>query len=77
MAALIRKRIANEVAFSYSGEAYFYAWARQRAQMVAATVSAPKGSFDGERQSVDAGEGHTVLPDPHAAQARQVGACGA
>ncbi|WP_236697137.1 hypothetical protein [Sphingomonas sp. Leaf257] len=42
MAALIRKRIANEVAFSYSGEAYFYAWARANAKMVAAPFGAVK-----------------------------------
>lgn len=40
--ALIKKRIANEVVFGYSGEAYFYAWARQRAQMVAAPFGAIK-----------------------------------
>ncbi|MET4896874.1 hypothetical protein RN629_06805 [Sphingomonadaceae bacterium jetA1] len=42
LAALIRKRIANEVAFSYSGEAYFYAWARANAKMVAAPFGAVK-----------------------------------
>lgn len=42
MAALLKKRIANEVVFGYSGEAYFYAWARQRAQMVAAPFGAVK-----------------------------------
>lgn len=41
-AALVKKRIANEVVFGYSGEAYFYAWARQRAQMVAAPFGAVK-----------------------------------
>lgn len=40
--ALIRKRIANDVLFGYSGDAYFYAWARQRAQMVAAPLGAVK-----------------------------------
>jgi hypothetical protein len=40
--ALIRKRIANEVVFGYSGEAYFYAWARARARMVAAPFGAVK-----------------------------------
>jgi len=42
LAALIKKRIANEVAFAYSGEAYFYAWARARSQMVAAPFGAVK-----------------------------------
>lgn len=40
--ALIRKRIANEVLFGYSGDAYFYAWARARAKMVAAPFGAVK-----------------------------------
>jgi hypothetical protein len=35
LAALIRKRIANEVVLSYSGEAYFYAWARANARVAA------------------------------------------
>ena len=42
LAALIKKRIANEVLFGYSGEAYFYAWARARARMVAAPFGAVK-----------------------------------
>ena len=42
MIALIKKRIANEVVFGYSGEAYFYAWARSRARMVAAPFGAVK-----------------------------------
>ena len=42
LGALIKKRIANEVVLGYSGEAYFYAWARQRAQMVAAPFGAVK-----------------------------------
>jgi hypothetical protein len=42
LVALIRKRIANEVVLGYSGEAYFYAWARQRATMVAAPFGAVK-----------------------------------
>jgi hypothetical protein len=42
MAALHKKRISNEVLFGYSGEAYFYAWARQRTQMVAAPFGAVK-----------------------------------
>ena len=40
--ALIKKRIANEAVFGYSGDAYFYAWARQRATMVAAPFGAVK-----------------------------------
>ncbi len=42
LVALIKKRIANEVVFGYSGEAYFYAWARSRAKMVAAPFGAVK-----------------------------------
>ncbi|WP_294334939.1 hypothetical protein [uncultured Sphingomonas sp.] len=42
MIALHKKRIANEVLIGYSGEAYFYAWARQRTQMVAAPFGAVK-----------------------------------
>ena len=41
-AALIKKRIANEVVVGYSGEAYFYAWARARAHLVAAPFGAVK-----------------------------------
>ena len=42
LTALLKKRIANDVVLGYSGEAYFYAWARQRAQMVAAPFGAVK-----------------------------------
>ncbi len=42
LVALIKKRIANEVVLGYSGEAYFYAWARARAKMVAAPFGAVK-----------------------------------
>ena len=42
LAALIKKRIANEVVFGYSGEAYFYAWARARTTLVAAPFGAVK-----------------------------------
>jgi hypothetical protein len=42
LVALIKKRIANEVVFGYSGEAYFYTWARARAKMVAAPFGAVK-----------------------------------
>ncbi len=44
-AALLRKRIANEVVLGYSGDAYFYAWARQRTQMVTAPFGAVKDSM--------------------------------
>ncbi len=37
-----KKRISNDVVMGYSGEAYFYAWARQRAQLVAAPFGAVK-----------------------------------
>lgn len=40
--ALFKKRIANEIVIGYSGEAYFYAWARARAPMVAAPFGAVK-----------------------------------
>lgn len=42
LVALHRKRIANDVVLGYSGEAYFYAWARQRTKMVAAPFGAVK-----------------------------------
>lgn len=42
LVALIKKRIANEVVFGYSGEAYFYAWARARTALVAAPFGAVK-----------------------------------
>ncbi len=42
LVALIKKRIANEVVFGYSGDAYFYAWARAKAQMVASPFGAVK-----------------------------------
>jgi hypothetical protein len=41
-AALLRKRIANDVVIGYSGEAYFYAWARARTHIVAAPFGAVK-----------------------------------
>jgi hypothetical protein len=41
-AALNKKRIANDVVLGYSGEAYFYAWARSRGAMVAAPFGAVK-----------------------------------
>lgn len=42
LAALMKKRVANEVVFGYSGEAYFYAWARARLSMIAAPFGAVK-----------------------------------
>ncbi|USU07729.1 hypothetical protein NF700_11530 [Sphingomonadaceae bacterium OTU29MARTA1] len=42
LVALIKKRIANDVVMGYSGEAYFYAWARQRTRLVAAPFGAVK-----------------------------------
>lgn len=42
LAALFKKRIANEIVIGYSGEAYFYAWAVARARMVAAPFGAVK-----------------------------------
>ncbi|WP_193753016.1 hypothetical protein [Sphingomonas endophytica] len=40
--ALIRKRIANDILVGYTGDAYFYAWARARLEMVAAPFGAVK-----------------------------------
>jgi len=40
--ALVKKRIANDVVLGYSGDAFFYAWARSRAKMVAAPFGAVK-----------------------------------
>ncbi len=42
LAALTKKRIANDVVMGYSGETYFYAWARARAKIVAAPFGAVK-----------------------------------
>jgi hypothetical protein len=56
--ALIKKRIANDVVFGYSGEAYFYAWARAHAKMVAAPFGAVK---DVSILSAIAGNGVTLL----------------
>ncbi len=41
-AALLRKRIANDMVVGYSGEVYFYLWARSRMRMVAAPFAAVK-----------------------------------
>ena len=56
--ALNKKRIANDVVLGYSGEAYFYAWARERARMVAAPFGAVK---DVSILSGIAGNGATIL----------------
>lgn len=56
--ALYKKRISNEVLVGYSGEAYFYAWARQRTQMVAAPFGAVK---DVTIQSAIAGNMMTLI----------------
>ena len=42
LAALTKKRIANDVVVNYSGEAYFYSWARRHATLVAAPFGAIK-----------------------------------
>lgn len=39
---ILRKLVANELLLGYSGEAYFYAWARARMNMVAAPFAAIK-----------------------------------
>ena len=57
-AALHKKRIANDVVLGYSGEAYFYAWARARANLVAAPFGAVK---DVSLLSAIAGNGATIL----------------
>lgn len=41
-AALIRKLVSNEVLFGYSGEVYFYSWARRHAPIVGAPFGAIK-----------------------------------
>jgi hypothetical protein len=40
--ALIRKRVSNEVLLGYSGEIYFYAWARRNAAITTAPFGAIK-----------------------------------
>lgn len=42
LAALVKKRIANDLIVNYTGEAYFYSWARTRARFVAAPFGAIK-----------------------------------
>jgi hypothetical protein len=41
-AALLRKLVSNEILLGYSGEAYFYTWARRRAQLITAPFGAIK-----------------------------------
>lgn len=41
-AALLRKLVSNEVLFGYTGELYFYSWARRHANIVAAPFGAIK-----------------------------------
>ena len=41
-ATLMKKRIANNVVIGYSGEAYFYAWARARLKLVTAPFGTVK-----------------------------------
>lgn len=73
LAATLKKRIANEVIFSYSGEAYFYSWARANARMVAAPFGAVKdvsilSAMAGNAatlalMAVSIPLGHALLPD--------------
>jgi len=42
LAPLVRKLIGNEILLGYVGEAYFYAWARRHAEIVAAPFGAIK-----------------------------------
>lgn len=42
LASLLRKLVSNEVLLGYSGEAYFYTWARRHARLVAAPFGAIK-----------------------------------
>ena len=42
--ALLKKRIANDALVGYSGDAYFYSWARQRSRIVSAPFGAVKDS---------------------------------
>lgn len=41
-AALLRKLVSNEVLFGYSGEVYFYSWARRHAPIIGAPFGAIK-----------------------------------
>jgi hypothetical protein len=42
MAALLRKKVYNDLLLGYLGEAYFYTWARRRVDLVAAPFGAVK-----------------------------------
>ena len=42
IAALLRKRLSNDLLIGYSGELYFYTWARRRADLSAAPFGAIK-----------------------------------
>lgn len=57
-AALNTKRITNDVVLGYTGDVYFYAWARARARLVAAPFGAIK---DVTLLSGIAGNGATIL----------------
>ncbi len=57
-AALIRKLVSNEVLLGYSGEVYFYTWARRRAEVAAAPFGAIK---DVAILSAVAGNGLTLV----------------
>lgn len=57
-AALLRKLVCNELLLGYLGEAYFYTWARRRAEMTAAPFGAIK---DVSILSAMAGNGVTLV----------------
>jgi len=42
LGVLLRKGVINEIVFGYSGEAYFYLWARERGQLTNAPFAAIK-----------------------------------
>lgn len=55
---IVKKTVANDVVFGYSGEAYFYAWARQHANLTATPFGAVK---DVSILSAIAGNAFTLL----------------
>lgn len=57
-AALLAKRISNEVLLGYSGEVYFYGWARRHAKIAAAPFGAIK---DVSMLSAAVGNAFTLL----------------
>lgn len=60
LSALVRKRIANEVVLGYSGDAYFYAWARRHSRRL--SLTAPFGTVkDVTILSAIAGNAFTLL----------------